>query len=111
MGAGGPRLSGATMERDQMAVEVRVPAPLRAHVGGAKAVQGEGGSVAEVLKNLEQSYPGLKSGLFDEQGELRQFVNVYVNDEDIRYLKRLDTPVAPGDTVSILPAVAGGGGA
>ena len=90
-------------------VEVRVPAPLRAHTGGSKVVQGEGGNVAEVLADLDRRYPGLKSGLFNEQGELRQFVNVYVNDEDIRYLERLETPVAPGDTVSILPAVAGGG--
>jgi len=89
-------------------VEVRVPAPLRAHTQGSKVVQGEGGSVAELLNDLERRYPGFKSGLFDEQGQLRQFVNVYVNDEDIRYLGRLDTPVAPGDTVSILPAVAGG---
>ena len=89
-------------------VEVRVPAPLRAHTQGSKVVQGEGDSVAELLNDLERRYPGFKSGLFDERGDLRQFVNVYVNDEDIRYLGRLDTPVAPGDTVSILPAVAGG---
>ena len=89
-------------------IEVRVPAPLRAHTQGSKVVQGEGGSVAEVLDDLERRYPGLKSGLFDDQGELRQFVNVYVNDEDIRYLDKLDTALTPGDTVSILPAVAGG---
>ncbi len=89
-------------------VDVRVPAPLRAHTQGSKVVQGEGGSVAELLENLEGRYPGFKSGMFNEQGELRQFVNVYVNDEDIRYLNRLNTPLAPGDTVSILPAVAGG---
>ncbi len=89
-------------------VDVRVPAPLRAHTQGSKVVQGEGGSVAELLENLEGRYPGFKSGMLNEQGELRQFVNVYVNDEDIRYLNRLDTPLAPGDTVSILPAVAGG---
>ena len=90
-------------------VDVRVPAPLRAHTQGAKVVQGEGGTVAELLDDLDRRYPGFKAGLFDPSGELRQFVNVYVNDEDIRYLGRLQAEVGPGDTVSILPAVAGGG--
>ena len=90
-------------------VEVRVPAPLRAHTQGSKVVQGAGASVAEVLDDLERRYPGIKSGLFNEQGELRQFVNVYVNDEDIRYLNKLETALSADDTVSILPAVAGGG--
>ncbi len=89
-------------------VDVRVPAPLRAHTQGAKVVQGEGGTVAELLDDLDRRYPGFKAGLFDASGELRQFVNVYVNDEDIRYLGRLDASVRSGDTVSILPAVAGG---
>jgi sulfur-carrier protein len=89
-------------------VEVRVPAPLRAHTGGEKVVQGAGSTVAELLDDLDQRYPGVKGGLFDTSGELRRFVNIYVNDEDIRYLGRLQAPLAPGDTVSILPAVAGG---
>ncbi|MFN8632235.1 MAG: MoaD family protein [Chloroflexota bacterium] len=90
-------------------VDVRVPAPLRAHTGGEKVVQGAGSTVAELLEDLNQRFPGIKTGLFDpSSGELRRFVNVYVNDEDIRYLGRLETPLADGDTVSILPAVAGG---
>ncbi|MCC6177343.1 MAG: MoaD family protein [Chloroflexi bacterium] len=91
-----------------MMVEVRVPAPLRVHTQGAKVVEGEGRTVSEVLDNLDQRYPGIKGGLFDRSGDLRQFVNVYVNDEDIRYLGRLKAPVTEGDVVSILPAVAGG---
>jgi molybdopterin synthase sulfur carrier subunit len=89
-------------------VEVRVPQPLRVHTGGEKVVTSAGSTIGELLANLDRDYPGLKSGLFDDAGELRQFVNVYVNDEDIRYLGRLDAPLAAGDTVSILPAVAGG---
>jgi len=89
-------------------VEVRVPAPLRAATQGAKVVQGEGGTIGELLDDLTRRYPGIKPGLFDAAGVLRQFVNVYVNDEDIRYLGRLEAPLGPGDTVSILPAVAGG---
>jgi molybdopterin converting factor small subunit len=89
-------------------VEVRVPGPLRAATEGAKVVQGEGGTVGEVLSDLTRRFPGIKPSLFEATGELRQFVNVYVNDEDIRYLGRLEAPLGPGDTVSILPAVAGG---
>ena len=89
-------------------VEVRVPQPLRVHTRGEKVVQGTGSTIGDLLANLDREYPGFRSGLFDEAGELRQFVNVYVNDEDIRYLGRLDTPLTAGDTVSILPAVAGG---
>ena len=89
-------------------VEVRVPAPLRAATEGAKVVQGRGGTVGELLADLTSRYPGIKPSLFDATGELRQFVNVYVNDEDIRYLGRLEAPLGPNDTVSILPAVAGG---
>lgn len=89
-------------------VEVRVPAPLRVHTQGEKVVRGDGRTVAELLDDLDRRYPGIKTGLFDADGGLRQFVNVYVNDEDIRYLGRLDTRLEPNDTVSILPAVAGG---
>ena len=89
-------------------VEVRVPAPLRAATQGAKVVQGEGGTIGELLADITRRYPGIKPSLFDAAGEIRQFVNVYVNDEDIRYLGRLEAPLGPGDTVSILPAVAGG---
>ncbi len=89
-------------------VEIRIPAPLRAHTDGSKVVYGEGGSVAEVLDDVSRQFPGVRTGLFDQDGELRRFVNIYVNDEDIRFLGRLQTPVAGGDVVSILPAVAGG---
>ncbi|MCC7371358.1 MAG: MoaD family protein [Chloroflexi bacterium] len=89
-------------------VEVRVPAPLRAHTGGEKVVQGDGSTVAELLDDLDRRYPGVRTGLFESTGELRRFVNIYVNDEDIRYIGRLEAPLADGDTVSILPAVAGG---
>ena len=89
-------------------VEVRVPGPLRVHTQGEKVVEGDGSTVAELLDDLDRRYPGVRTGLFESSGELRRFVNIYVNDEDIRYLGRLQTPLSPGDSVSILPAVAGG---
>jgi len=89
-------------------VEVRVPGPLRVHTQGEKVVRGDGSTVAELLDDLDRQYPGVRTGLFESSGELRRFVNIYVNDEDIRYLGRLETPLSPGDSVSILPAVAGG---
>jgi molybdopterin synthase sulfur carrier subunit len=89
-------------------VEVRVPAPLRSHTGGSKVVHGEGANIAELLDDIGRRYPGFRDGLFGPNGEVRQFVNIYVNDEDIRYLGRLETPIAGGDVISILPAVAGG---
>lgn len=89
-------------------VEVRVPGPLRVHTQGEKVVTGDGSTVAELLDDLDRQYPGVRTGLFESSGELRRFVNIYVNDEDIRYLGKLEAPLSPGDTVSILPAVAGG---
>jgi len=90
-------------------VDVRVPSPLRVHTQGEKLVQGDGSTVGELLADLDRRYPGIRTGLFDpSSGELRRFVNVYVNDEDIRYLGRMEAQLKPGDTVSILPAVAGG---
>ena len=90
-------------------VDVRVPAPLRVHTQDEKVVRGDGTTVGELLADLDSKYPGIRTGLFDpSSGELRRFVNVYVNDEDIRYLGRLEAAVKPGDTISILPAVAGG---
>jgi molybdopterin synthase sulfur carrier subunit len=94
-----------------MPVTVRVPTILRRHVGGEARVQiepnGEG-TVRDLLGELERRYPGFTRGIVTEEGSLHRFVNVYVNDEDVRYLQALDTPVDEGDTVSILPAVAGG---
>lgn len=86
---------------------VRIPTPLRPHAGGSDSAQAEGSTVGEVLNALTTNYPELRSRLFDGE-ELRRFVNVYVNNEDIRFLEDLDTPVAPTDEVSIIPAVAGG---
>jgi molybdopterin converting factor small subunit len=86
---------------------VRIPTPLRPQVGGLDRVEVAGSTVSEVLGLLGMQYPGLRDRLF-EGAELRRFVNVYVNNEDIRYLEGLETPVGPMDDVSIIPAVAGG---
>jgi molybdopterin synthase sulfur carrier subunit len=91
-----------------MSVEVRVPTVLRRHTGGERVVRAEGSTVSAVLDSLLHEYPGLKDELLNEAGQVRQFVNIYVNDEDIRYLDRLETTVGDGDNLSILPAVAGG---
>ncbi|MFD1540291.1 MoaD/ThiS family protein [Nonomuraea guangzhouensis] len=90
-----------------MAIEVRIPTILRTYTDGAKAVDAEGATLDELISNLESAHPGLKARLID-QGSLRRFVNVYVNDEDVRFLGGLGTPVSDGDTVTVLPAVAGG---
>jgi sulfur-carrier protein len=91
-----------------MAIEVRIPTILRQYTGGAKAVEGVGNTVAALIDDLESRHPGLRNRLVDGEG-LRRFVNVYLNDEDVRFLEGLKTPVADGDTVTVLPAVAGGG--
>jgi sulfur-carrier protein len=91
-----------------MSVIVRIPTQLRELSGGAAEVSAEGGTVAAVLAQLETKHPGFAERLFDDRGELRRFVNVFVADEDIRFLSGVDTEVAPGATVSIVPAVAGG---
>ena len=89
-------------------VVVRLPTVLRAQAGGQSTVQVAGTTVREVLASLVSDYPGLGTNILDESGDLRKFVNVYVDDEDIRFLDKLDTPVAADDEVAILPAVAGG---
>ncbi len=91
-----------------MAVEVQIPAVLKKLTGGAKSVKGEGRTVRELLENLDREYPGIKKQLTSDEGELHRFVNVYLNDEDIRFLQQMETPVKDGDVVSILPAIAGG---
>lgn len=91
-----------------MAVEVRLPTLLREHTGGEASVRADGSTIGEVFVALVDEYPGLKGQLVDADGSLHRFVNVYRNDDDIRYLERLDTPVSERDVVSILPAVAGG---
>ena len=91
-----------------MSVTIRIPTQLRPLAGGNATVTATGSTVAEVLKDLEASHPGFNDRLFDETGKLRRFVNVFLADEDVRFLGGLATPVAPGQTVSIVPAVAGG---
>ncbi len=90
-----------------MAVTVRIPTPLRTLTGGADEVPAEGATVAEVIESLEASHPGMKDRLCDERG-VRRFVNLYANDEDIRFLDNLETTLKDGDTLSIVPAIAGG---
>ena len=91
-----------------MAIEVRIPTILRTYTGGAKAVDGAGATLDELLSNLDKDHSGLRDRLVDDSGKLRRFVNVYLNDEDVRFLGALETPVKDGDTVTVLPAVAGG---
>jgi molybdopterin synthase sulfur carrier subunit len=91
-----------------VSVTVRIPTQLRNLSDNASEVQVEASTVAEALKALEAAHPGFAERLFDDSGELRRFVNVFVADEDIRFLDGLDTPVADGGVVSIVPAVAGG---
>jgi len=91
-----------------MSVNVRIPTQLRTLTGGAGDVRVEGATVGELLAALEATHPGFGERLFDGDNKLRRFVNVFVADEDVRFLQGLDTPVAPGQTVSIVPAVAGG---
>ncbi len=91
-----------------MAVEVRLPTLLRQHAGGDTSVRAEGATVGDVFTELVARFPGLSGQLIDDEGSLHRFVNVYRNDEDIRYLDQLDTKLSDGDVVSILPAVAGG---
>jgi molybdopterin synthase sulfur carrier subunit len=91
-----------------MAVKVRIPTPLRKLTQDKDTVQASGATIDEIVQSLEAQYPGLKERLCDERGELRRFVNVYLNDEDIRFAKGKQTPVKDGDEVSIIPAIAGG---
>ena len=90
-----------------MSIEVRIPTILRQYTGGEKAVEGSGGTLAELIDDLESRHAGLRTRLVDEKG-LRRFVNVYLNDEDVRVLDGLGTSVKDGDTLVILPAMAGG---
>lgn len=91
-----------------MAVTLRIPTPLRNLSDGAATVEVEASDVRQAIAGLEQAHPGFVERLLDDEGNLRQFVNVFVRDEDIRFQKGLDTPVADGEVVSIIPAVAGG---
>jgi molybdopterin synthase sulfur carrier subunit len=89
-------------------VQVRVPTPLRRYTAGNGAVEADGSTVAALVDDLEKRYPGMKDRICDEAGQVRRFVNIFVNGEDIRFLKHLDTPLKAGDELSIVPAIAGG---
>ena len=91
-----------------MATQVRIPTPLRKLTADQELVSAEGGTIAEILASLETSFPGLNERICDENGNIRRFVNVYLNDEDIRFLGDKNTPVKDGDEISIVPAIAGG---
>jgi sulfur-carrier protein len=92
-----------------MAIEVRIPTILRTYTGGQKSVEGSGSTLEELFANLNDRYDGLSERLIDDTG-VRRFINVYLNDEDVRFIGGLSAPVSDGDTVTVLPAVAGGSG-
>jgi molybdopterin converting factor small subunit len=91
-----------------MATKILIPTPLRPYTDKQEAVEASGATIGELLVDLTTRYSGLKGHLYNEQGKLRSFVNIYINDEDIRYLQKDQTPVSAADTVSIIPSVAGG---
>lgn len=91
-----------------MSATVRIPTPLRTVTGGESTVTVDGTTVGEVVKNLDAAHPGIGERILDDSGQVRRFVNVFVDDEDIRFAEGLETPVREGATVSIIPAVAGG---
>lgn len=91
-----------------MSIKVRIPTPLQKLTGNEPEVEVKGGSVKEALADLEAKYPGMKERLYDDKGLLRRFINFYVNEEDIRFLKSEETPLKDGDELSIVPAIAGG---
>ena len=91
-----------------MTATIRIPTPLRTATGGAATVEVDAATVGEAIASLEQAHPGVAERLLDDSGQLRRFVNVFVDDEDVRFQQGLQTPVAAGSTVSIIPAVAGG---
>ena len=91
-----------------MPVTVRIPTPLRSITKGSGEVQAKGGTVGDLVDDLERQFPGLRDRLMDESGELRRFINIYVNEEDIRFLDGKKTALKEGDSVSVVPAIAGG---
>ena len=91
-----------------MPTNIRIPTPLRKLTGEREVVEADGSTIDEILQSLDSSYPGLKGRICDEQGNVRRFVNVYLNDEDIRFLEDKATSVREGDEISIVPAIAGG---
>lgn len=91
-----------------MAVQIRIPTPLRSLTNDAEVVEVEAATIGGAIEALQARFPGIKERLVDETGEVRRFVNVYVNEEDIRFLQNQDSPLKDGDEVSIIPAIAGG---
>jgi sulfur-carrier protein len=91
-----------------MSVSVRIPTILRTYTNGESEVSADGGTLAEVLESLETSYPGIRARILDDQGAIRRFVNVYVGNDDVRFLEALDTSTPDGAQISVIPAVAGG---
>jgi molybdopterin synthase sulfur carrier subunit len=91
-----------------MSITVKVPTILRTYTGGASTVSVTGATLADALSDLDAQYPGIGARVLDDQGKLRRFVNVYVNDDDVRFLEDLQTPTPEGSNISIIPAVAGG---
>ena len=91
-----------------MSIQVRIPTILRSYTGGNKTVEGNGATLSALVDDIDTQHPGIKNRLVTEEGKLHRFVNVYVNDEDVRFTGALDTAVKDGDSVTILPAVAGG---
>lgn len=91
-----------------MAIKVRIPTALRKLAEGKETIEIEGGNVGEVINNIKEKFPALAEQLVDDKGEVRRFVNLFANDEDIRFLDELDTEVKDGDELSIVPAIAGG---
>ena len=90
-----------------MAANVRIPTPLRSHTDGQDVVSADGSTIAEVIDDLDKNYPGIKAKLVDDKG-VRRFVNIYIGDEDIRFMDKIETAVKDGDEISIVPAIAGG---
>jgi len=101
-------IASEILRRIPMAVRVRVPTPLRKYTQGADEVDGQGSTMRALVEDLERNYPGIKERICDETGKVRRFVNVYVNGDDIRFLQNLETGLKDGDSISIVPAIAGG---
>ena len=92
-----------------MSITVRIPTPLQKITKNKSEVKTTGTTVKELIENLEKEFPGIKDRICDEKGKIRRFINIYVNEEDVRFLKQDQTPVNDGDEISIIPAIAGGG--
>lgn len=91
-----------------MPVNVRIPAPLQKLTGGESEIKADGDTLKALLEDLDRAYPGIRDRICDESGKVRRFINVYVNEEDVRFLQLEETPLKDGDEVSIVPAIAGG---